>query len=166
MWPVIAILAFVTLQRLGELVLARENTQRLLAKGAVEHGRAHYPLIVAVHASWLVSLWWLAPGRPIHWPFLILFALLQLGRLWVIRTLGTRWTTRIIVLPGAPLITAGPFRFVSHPNYLIVIGEIAVLPLVFGLWELALLFSVLNAAALTIRVRAENRALAKSSPPA
>ena len=162
MWPAIAILAFVTLQRLGELVLAHENTRRLLAIGAVEHGRAHYPLIVAVHASWLISLWWLAPGRPVHWPFLILFALLQLGRLWVIRTLGPRWTTRIIVLPGAPLVTGGPFRFVSHPNYLIVIGEIAVLPLVFGLWELALLFSALNALVLGVRVRAENRALAQS----
>jgi methyltransferase len=160
MWPAIAILGFVTLQRLAELMLARENTRSLLAMGAREHGRAHYPLIVAVHASWLISLWWLAPGRAIHWQFLILFALLQLGRLWVIRTLGNRWTTRIIVLPGAALVTNGPFRFVSHPNYVIVIGEIAVLPLVFGLWELTLLFSTLNAVVLTIRVRAENRALA------
>jgi methyltransferase len=165
MWPAIAILAFVTLQRLAELILARENTRRLLAMGAVEYGRGHYPLIVAVHASWLISLWWLAPGRPIHWPFLLLFALLQLGRLWVIRTLGGRWTTRIIVLPNAPLVTDGPFRFVSHPNYLIVIGEIAVLPLVFGLWELALLFSALNAFVLTVRVRAENRALSPLARP-
>lgn len=163
MWPAIAILTVVTLQRLAELVLARENTRRLVALGAIEHGRSHYPLIVAVHASWLVSLWWLAPGRPIQWSLLILFALLQFGRLWVIRTLGSRWTTRIIILPGAPLITGGPFRLVSHPNYLIVIGEIAVLPLVFGLWELALLFSALNAVVLTIRVREENRALAQSS---
>ena len=161
-WPAIAILGFVTLQRLGELILARENTRRLLASGAVEHGRAHYPVIVALHASWLISLWWLAPGRPVHWLFLILFALLQLGRLWVIRTLGPRWTTRIIVLPGAPLVTGGPFRFVSHPNYLVVVGEIAVLPLVFGLGELALLFSALNALVLAVRVRAENRALAQS----
>ena len=163
MWPAIAILGFVTLQRLAELILARENTRALLALGAREHGRSHYPLLVGLHASWLISLWWLAPGRPVAWPFLLLFALLQLGRLWVIRTLGPRWTTRIIVLPGAPLVTDGPFRFVSHPNYLVVIGEIAVLPLVFGLWELALLFSVLNAVVLAIRVREEDRALAQSS---
>jgi len=166
MWPAVAILAFVTLQRLAELLLAKANTQRLLAMGAIEHGRSHYPLIVAVHASWLISLWWLAPGRAIHWPFLILFGLLQLGRLWVIRTLGPRWTTRIIILPGAPLVTGGSFRFVTHPNYLIVVGEIAVLPLVFGLWELALLFSALNAVVLAIRIRAENRALAQTSRPA
>jgi methyltransferase len=159
MWPAIAILAFVTLHRLAELVLARQNTARLLAAGAHEHAPGHYPLIVAVHATWLATLFWLAPGQPIHWPFLVLFVLLQLGRVWVIRTLGPRWTTRIIVLPDAPLVTGGPFRFVSHPNYLVVIGEIAVLPLVFGLWPVALLFSLLNAAVLAIRIRAENCAL-------
>lgn len=159
MWPAIAILAFVTLQRLSELVLARQNTRRLLSLGAREHAPGHYPLIVAVHATWLGTLFWLAPGRPIHWAFLLLFILLQLGRVWVLRTLGPRWTTRIIVLPGAPLVKGGPFRFVSHPNYLVVIGEIAVLPLVFGLWQVALVFSLLNAVVLFIRIRAENEAL-------
>ena len=159
MWPSIAILAFVTFQRLAELVLARQNTAKLLAMGAREYAPGHYPLIVAVHTLWLAALWWLAPGRPIHWPLFILFVLLQLGRVWVLRTLGPRWTTRIIVLPGAPLVTGGPFRFVSHPNYLVVIGEIAVLPLVFGLWQVAALFTVLNALVLAIRIRAENRAL-------
>jgi methyltransferase len=158
-WPAIAILAFVTLQRLAELALARANTRRLLAAGAREYAPGHYPLIVAVHVAWLATLWWLAPGRPIHLPFLVLFALLQLGRVWVIRTLGERWTTRIIVLPGAPLAAGGPFRFVSHPNYLVVIGEIAVLPLVFGLWSVALVFTLINAAVLTIRIRAEQAAL-------
>ncbi len=158
-WPTIAILAFVTLQRLSELRIAKQNTARLLAAGAREHAPGHYPLIVAVHTFWLATLFWLAPGKPISWPFLILFVLLQLGRLWVLRTLGPRWTTRIIVLPGAPLVTGGPFRFVSHPNYLVVIGEIAVLPLVFGLWGVALVFSILNALVLTIRIRAENAAL-------
>ena len=160
MWPAIAILAFVTLQRLSELQIAKANTARLLAAGAREYAPGHYPLIVAVHTLWLATLFWLAPGQPISWPFLVLFALLRLGRVWVLRTLGPRWTTRIIVLPGAPLVKGGPFRFVSHPNYLVVIGEIAVLPLVFGLWEVALVFSILNAIVLTIRIRAENRALA------
>ena len=159
MWPSIALLAFVTLQRLAELALARSNTARLLAMGAREYAPGHYPLIVAVHTGWLAALWWLAPGRPIHVPLLLLFFLLQLGRVWVLRTLGPRWTTRIVVLPGAPLVANGPFRFVSHPNYLVVIGEIAVLPLVFGLWPVALLFSLLNAVVLAIRIRAENRAL-------
>lgn len=164
MWPAIAILAFVTLQRLAELALARTNTARLLAIGAREFAPGHYPLIVAVHAGWLAALWWLAPGRPVHLPLLILFGLLQLGRVWVIRTLGPRWTTRIIVLPGAPLVTGGPFRFVSHPNYLVVVGEIAVLPLMFGLWQVALLFSILNALVLAIRIHAESAALAEVSP--
>jgi methyltransferase len=163
MWPAITILAFVTLQRLAELALARSNTRALLAAGAREHSPSHYPLIVAVHAAWLGTLWLLAPGEPVHLPLLGLFLLLQAGRIWVIRTLGPRWTTRIIVLPGAPLVTGGPFRFVSHPNYLIVIGEIAVLPLIFGLSEIALIFSLLNAAVLAIRVRAEERALRDAS---
>jgi methyltransferase len=157
----IVILALVTLQRLGELWLSNRNTQRLVAQGAVEHGRAHYPLIVAVHAAWLAALWWLAPDRPIEALWLALYVLLEVARIWVLATLGPRWTTRIIVLPGAPLVKAGPYRFVSHPNYVVVVAEIAVLPLVFGLWPVALIFSALNAAVLTIRIRAENRALAR-----
>jgi methyltransferase len=164
MWPAIAIIAFVTLQRLSEMAIAQQNTKRLLAAGAREYAPGHYPLIVAVHAGWLAALWWFAPGRPIDWSLIGLFALLQLGRVWVLRTLGPRWTTRIIVLPGAPLVAGGPFRFVRHPNYLVVIGEIAVLPLAFGLWEIALIFSVLNATVLAIRVRAEEKALVDSSP--
>lgn len=163
-WPHYAILFFVLLQRVSEMGLARANTARLLAMGAREHAPGHYPLIVAVHAAWLAALFWLAPGRPILWPLFVLFLLLQLGRLWVLRTLGPRWTTRIIVLPGAPLVTGGPFRFVRHPNYLVVIGEIAVLPLVFGLWQVALLFTVLNALVLWIRIRGEERALAEGAP--
>jgi methyltransferase len=156
------ILAFVTLQRLAELVVARRNTAALLARGAYEVAPGHYPLIVAVHASWVAALWWLAPGKPVLWPLIGIFALLQATRLWVLATLGPRWTTRIIILPGAPLVTGGPFRYLSHPNYAVVVAEIAILPLAFGLWQIALLFSLLNAAVLTIRIRAENRALAVS----
>lgn len=160
-WLKITILALVTLQRIGELWLSNRNTARLLAQGAREYGRSHYPLIVVVHTLWLVALWWLAPGRPINFLWLTLFVLLELARIWVLTSLGPRWTTRIVVLPDAPLIRRGPYRLVNHPNYIVVIGEIAVLPLVFGLWEVALVFSVLNAAVLTIRVRAENRALGR-----
>ena len=159
-WAAVAILGFVTLQRLLEMQLAERHSRKLLAEGAVEHGREHYPFIVALHASWLAALWWWAPGRPINLALLILFAVLQVGRVWVIRSLGDRWTTRIIVKPGAPLVRRGPYRFVNHPNYLIVAAEIAVLPLVFGLWQIAVLFSALNAIVLTVRIRAENRALA------
>ena len=159
MWPSIALLAFVTLQRLVELPLAQANTKRLLAEGGFEVASGHYPLIVALHTAWLLTLWWVAPGRPVDLPFLALFALIEAGRVWVLRTLGNRWTTRIIVVPGETLVTGGPYRFVRHPNYLVVIGEIAVLPLVFGLWDIAIIFSLLNAAVLTVRIRAENSAL-------
>ena len=162
-WPAYLILVLVTLQRLGELVLAERNTRRLLARGAYEVGRCHYPLIVAVHTGWLVALWLLGPGPAIHIVPLILYAALQAGRVWVLATLGERWTTRIIILPGAPLVTGGPYRWVAHPNYLIVIAEIAILPLVFGLPMVALFFSLLNAAVLWLRIRAENRALATLS---
>ena len=119
----IIILALVTLQRLGELWLSNRNTRRLLARGAHEVSAAHYPLIVAVHALWLAALWWFAPGRPVDGFWLALFILLQLTRVWVLATLGPRWTTRIVILPGAPLVTGGPYRFVNHPNYVVVAGK-------------------------------------------
>ena len=155
----ILILGLVTVQRLAELWLAERNRGRLLDQGAVEFGAGHYALIVGVHAAWLAALWWWAPGRPISIPLLAAFVALQAARVWIIATLGERWTTRIIVLPDAPLVTRGPYRFVDHPNYIVVVLEIAVLPLVFGLWQIAVIFSLLNAAVLTIRIGAENRAL-------
>ena len=161
MWAGIAVLAFVTLQRLAELWLSQRNTRRLLARGAHEVAPGHYPFLVTLHATWLAVLWVFGPGPPIEIAPLILFALLQLARLWVIATLGERWTTRIIVLPGAPLVTGGPYRLVNHPNYWIVVGEIALLPLVFGLPMVALVFSVLNGLLLWVRIRCENRALGR-----
>lgn len=157
----VLILALVTLQRLGELWLSNRNTQALLARGAVEYGRRHYLSIVAVHALWLGTLWLVAPGRPVHWLWLAVYLLLQAGRIWVLTTLGSRWTTRIIVLPGEPLVKGGPYRWVNHPNYLVVVGEIAVFPLVFGFWDLAILFSLLNGAVLSVRIREENQALGR-----
>jgi methyltransferase len=156
------ILTAVTLQRAGELVVSRHNTQRLMARGAVEVASGHYPLIVAVHAGWLISLWVFGSQQPVNIAFLAGYLVLQGLRLWMLWTLGARWTTRIIVLPGQPLVSAGPYRFLPHPNYAIVAGEIAVLPLALGLPLLAGMFTVLNAAVLAVRISAENRALAAS----
>jgi methyltransferase len=153
------ILAFVTLQRLGELVLARRNTTRLLARGGLEAGAGHYPLIVLLHATWLAGLWILALDQAPNLLWLAVFVVLQLLRLWVIATLGERWTTRIIVLPEAPLVAAGPYRFVSHPNYCVVAAEILILPLVFGLVWYGVVFSVLNGLVLWLRIRTEDAAL-------
>ena len=161
MIPNLVILGLVTLERLFELWLAGRNTRRLLERGAREHGRNHYPFIVAVHALWLAALWCLAPQRPIDGFWLAVFILLELARIWVLTTLGRRWTTRIIVDPQEELVESGPYRFVNHPNYWVVVGEIAVLPLVFGLWQVSLLFTALNAAVLTVRIREENRALGR-----
>jgi methyltransferase len=155
------VLALVTAQRLGELVYAARNTHRLLARGAVEIGRAHYPLFVLLHGGWLVAMALLIPAAaPPSWPLLALFLLLQAGRIWVVATLGPYWTTRIITVPTAPLVARGPYRFVRHPNYLVVTGEIAVLPLAFGAWQIALVFSVLNGLLLAWRIRIENGVLA------
>jgi methyltransferase len=155
------ILALVTLQRLGELWLANRNTRRLLSQGAREHAPGHYPLIVAVHVLWLATLWWFGRDRPLDIFWLAMFVIVEIARIWVLASLGPRWTTRIIVLPEAPLVRRGPYRFVNHPNYLVVVAEIAVLPLVFGLWPVALIFTALNAAVLAIRIHAENAALGR-----
>lgn len=157
-WPYV-IMAFVTAQRLAELVIDRRNTARLLANGAWEAGARHYPVMVAMHAAWLAALWFTVGDRPVNLALLAVFAVLQLLRVWVLATLGPRWTTRIIVTRGLPLVKKGPFRFLRHPNYTVVTAEIAVLPLVFGLVWIAVLFTVLNAAMLYVRIGAENRAL-------
>ena len=155
----VAVLTLVTLQRLMELVLALRNTRILIAHGGIEIGAGHYPLIVALHTAWLAGLWALAWNRPIDLALLGVFAGLQALRLWVLASLGERWTTRIIIVPGLPLVRKGPYRFLRHPNYLIVAAEILILPLAFGLTAYAVLFSALNAVMLAVRIRTENRAL-------
>lgn len=160
---VLVVLCFVTLQRIGELAWSARNVTILRARGAVERGRGHYPLIVGVHVAWLAGLWLLAREAPLQSGWLALFGVLQLGRLWVLATLGERWTTRVLVLRGEAPITRGPYRFLAHPNYAIVAAEIAVLPLTFDLPLFALVFSLLNALVLVRRIRVENAALAEAS---
>jgi methyltransferase len=154
------VLFLVAAQRLAELVYARRNTRRLLAEGAYESGAGHYPLLIAVHALWLLSLAVFVPAdRAPDWALLGVFLVLQALRVWVLATLGRYWTTRIITMPGAPLVRRGPYRWLRHPNYVVVMGEIAVLPLAFGAWRIALLFTLANALVLCIRIRSEERAL-------
>ena len=160
------ILVLVTVQRLGELVLSRYNTRKLLARGAIEVGAGHYPMIVSVHAAWLIALWIWGRGESVNLVALALFIVLQGLRVWIIATLGARWTTRIIVLPGEPLVASGPYRYLSHPNYAVVAVEIATLPLALHLPVLALTFTGLNAVVLAIRLRAETRALSGSASAA
>lgn len=157
-WTVIVLVA---LQRLAELAYAERNTRALLRRGAVEVGRAHYPLIVAVHTAWLISIAYFLPHPvQINWVLLALFGVLQALRVWVLVTLGPYWTTRIITLSDAPLVRRGPYRLLRHPNYAVVVGEIAVLPLAFGEFWVGVLFTLLNAAVLALRIRQENAALA------
>lgn len=158
LWPVVGL---VVAQRLGELAYARHNTRRLLAQGGIEVGSRHYPAIVALHAAWLIALVATVPAAtPANLPLLVVFIALQGVRLWVLASLGRYWTTRVITVPDAPLVCRGPYRFTRHPNYLVVIAEIAVLPLIFGAWQIAAVFSALNLALLTHRIRVENAALA------
>jgi methyltransferase len=152
------LLAVVTVQRLLELALARRNTARLVARGAVEHGADHYPLMVALHAAWLLSLWVFGWAREASLAFVLAYALLQAGRIWVLATLGERWTTRILVPPDVAPVVAGPFRHVRHPNYLIVALELPCVSLALGLIWHALLFGALNLAMLRRRIAVENAA--------
>lgn len=155
------VILLVALERAVELAYAARNTRNLRQRGAIEVGQGHYPVIVLLHAAWLAALLVLVPSdtRPIWW-LLALFALLQGARLWVLASLGPYWTTRVLTLPGAPVVRRGPYRWVRHPNYLVVIAEIAILPLAFRAWAVAALFSALNLAVILWRVRIEDRALA------
>jgi methyltransferase len=158
-----ALLGFLTLQRIAELWWARQNERRLFAAGGVEYGRSHLLLIVLVHAAWVVGMWVLAYDRPVEPVFFAIVVILQIGRFWVLVTLGRRWTIRIIVVPGEKLVARGPYRWLRHPNYAVVTGEIAAVPLALGLPIYALVFSILNAAVLALRIPAENTALAAAA---
>jgi methyltransferase len=154
----------VAIQRLLELALSRRNERRLLARGAVERGSGHYPVIVAIHSLWLVSTLveglLRGPEPPAWWPVpLAVFLLVQPLRYWAILSLGENWNTRVLVVPGGKLVRTGPYRYFPHPNYVVVVVEVLTFPLIFGAWITAIIFSLLNAALLYVRIRTENRAL-------
>jgi len=162
--PALLFIAFVVLQRLGELVLARRNTAALLARGAREIGASHYPLMVGMHTAFLVAIAWYGWQAPVALPWLTAYAVLQGLRVWILASLGPRWTTRIIIL-DEPLVVRGPYKFMAHPNYLLVVAELIVIPMVLGLAWVALIFTVLNAAMLALRISVEQRGLNEASIP-
>jgi methyltransferase len=160
----VAGVALVGIQRLLELSYSRRNERRLRARGAVERGSAHYPVIVAIHALWLVSTLveglLRGPEAPAWWPLpLAAFLLVQPLRYWAIFSLGVNWNTRVLVVPGGKLVRSGPYRYFPHPNYIVVVVEVLTFPLIFGAWITAVVFSLLNAAMLYVRIQTENRAL-------
>ncbi|WP_272885610.1 isoprenylcysteine carboxyl methyltransferase family protein [Fictibacillus marinisediminis] len=156
------------LQRLAELVIARRNETFLFSKGAFEAGQEHYKWMVAIHASFFVSLLLEVPlfhKEPASWwwiPF-SLFLLAQMARVWCLRSLGAFWNTKIIILPGAQVVASGPYKYIRHPNYCIVTMEIITIPLVFQAYFTALLFLVLNAVILSVRIPAEEKALQEAT---
>lgn len=152
-------LGFIVLQRLAELAIANRNTKRLLERGAKEHGAGHYPAIVALHSAWIAALIVFGLDQALSLPWLAFFAVLQGLRVWILMSLGERWTTRIIIL-DEPLVRAGPFQFLRHPNYVLVVAEIIAAPMVLGLVWVAAVFTLLNAIILYVRIRAEEAALA------
>lgn len=154
------VMLLVLLQRAGELMLARANTLRLLRRGGTEIDRGGYKWFVVLHAAWLAALVLDVPSATLPvWPLLALFGVLQLARVWVISSLGRRWTTRLIVLPGVPPVTRGPYRWVNHPNYLIVAGELAILPMAFSAIAIAAAFSACNLLLIVRRIRLEDAAI-------
>lgn len=152
-------LGFLIVQRLGELVIAKRNTAALMARGAREVGAGHYPVMVAMHSAWIAALVLFGWNQPVSLPWLALYAVLQLFRIWILGTLGRRWTTRVIVLDGEALVARGPFRYLRHPNYVLVVAEIIVAPMVLGLWWVAGVWTVLNALMLRHRIAVEDGAL-------
>lgn len=164
-WLNFVILALVTAQRLVELYIARRNTSRLLARGAYEAGSGHYWVIVAFHTAWIIGLWILARENPVSWAWLFVYLAIEVLRVWVMGSLGERWTTRIIVLPGEQLVARGPYRFLRHPNYVVVALEIFVLPMVFGMFWYALAGTLINGAILYWRIKVEQETFKEAAPP-
>ncbi len=154
------IILFICIQRLIELLYSNYNTKKLINKGAKEYYKKHYPLFIILHASWLASIIiFISPNSSINYILLSIFILLQFLRIWVLFTLGQYWTTRIIRLKGSKLVTKGLYKWFKHPNYIIVFFELLILPLVFGYWTLALIFTIFNSLLLFYRIHLENKIL-------
>lgn len=171
-WPLLALfLALIAVERGLELERSARHARTLRALGAIEHGRRHFPLFVALHATWPLALvaevLWLEARPWPGWPLALgVFALAQLLRLWAIRSLGTFWNVRVWVLPGTEPVARGPYRWIRHPNYLAVAVELASGPLMFGAWRTALAASLVNAIAMAVRIPVEERALREAAPAA
>lgn len=155
------LMLIVTAQRLLELGYARRNATRLIARGGREVGGDHYWMFVALHTAWIASLFLLTePNPPFHPALVGCYVVLQLARIWVIASLGPYWTTRIITVAGAPLAAKGPYRWIRHPNYLVVALEIPLVPIILGLPVVAIVFGVLNVILIGYRISIEDKALA------
>jgi methyltransferase len=165
----LVLIALIVVERLVELVITRRNLAWARSQGAREHGSDHYPWMVAIHATFLIACPFeaIALDRPfvpvLGVPMLALLVGAMALRYWAIATLGPRWTTKIVVVPGLPVVTRGPYHFLRHPNYLAVIVEVAALPLVHTAWITALVWSAANALVLRARIAAEEEALRRES---
>ena len=165
-----ALLAVIAVERLAELVVSQRHAAQSLRRGGAEYGQGHFPVMVALHVALLIGC--LAEPLALHrpfipalaWPMLVVVVAANTLRWWCIVTLGSRWTARVIVIPGMPLVRTGPYRWFAHPNYVAVVIEGAALPLVGSAWITACTFTALNAALLTVRLRCETRALAAAAP--
>jgi methyltransferase len=156
----ILFLSFFILQRISELLIARRNEKWLLRQGAIEYGKEHYPFMIALHTCFIISIvveFFLRGQPPISWLFLALFLLVLSFKFWALSSLGKYWNTRIYRVPDVYPVKKGPYKFLKHPNYMEVVCEIVIIPLVFHLYYTAIIFTVLNAAMLTVRIREENK---------
>ncbi len=156
----IIFIAFLIFQRFTELYISKRNEKWLMSQGAVEYGREHYPYIVALHTLFIVSIiteYYVSGGKPMSHIFLLLFVSLLVFKYWVLSSLGLYWNTKIYRIPGVVAVRKGPYKLFKHPNYVDVVLEIAIIPLVFHLYYTAIIFSVLNAIMLSVRIRVENR---------
>jgi methyltransferase len=165
MWFNIAILALASLQQLVEYYIARRNTRRLLAMGGVEAGGGHHWIMMIFHAVWLVGLWVYALDNPVQWHWLFAYCAIEALRGWVVAALGDRWSSRVIVMPGENYDPSTMLRFLRHPNYLIVLVEVFVLPMVFSMVWYALGFAIACGAILFWRMQTEDVALRNAVPP-